>query len=218
MTTQAHVSETVAALEAAWKRIAEVHEDLPHVCLVVGSGVEGGRYSKHGHWWAETWNDREGGDRHEVLVASERLSDGGEWAFETLLHEAVHALAYVRGVKDTSRRGRYHNKRFKALAEEVGLVVEAHKTHGHVTTGLTPEAKHTYATVIDRVDRAISAYRKRPGSKAAEDGEKAPKNVTLTCGCERKIRVAAEEAEVGGFLCGVCGTEFVQGGHGGGES
>jgi hypothetical protein len=28
-----------------------------------------------------------------------------------MLHEAVHALAHVRGVKDTSRGGKYHNKR-----------------------------------------------------------------------------------------------------------
>jgi hypothetical protein len=36
---------------------------------------------------------------------------------QTILHEAVHALAHVRGVKDTSRGGKYHNKReFVALA------------------------------------------------------------------------------------------------------
>jgi hypothetical protein len=28
-----------------------------------------------------------------------------------MLHEAVHALAHARGVKDTSRGGKYHNKR-----------------------------------------------------------------------------------------------------------
>ncbi|MFD1534873.1 hypothetical protein [Pseudonocardia aurantiaca] len=34
-------------------------------------------------------------------------------------HEkAAHALAHVRGIKDTSRQGRWHNARFKALAEE----------------------------------------------------------------------------------------------------
>jgi hypothetical protein len=39
-----------------------------------------------------------------------------------MLREAIHALAYVRGVKDTSRGGKYHNKReFVALAGELGL-------------------------------------------------------------------------------------------------
>ena len=39
-----------------------------------------------------------------------------------MLHEATHALAAQRGIKDTSAAGnRYHNKRFVALAAELGL-------------------------------------------------------------------------------------------------
>ena len=39
-----------------------------------------------------------------------------------MLHEAVHALATRRGIKDTSAVGnRYHSKRFVALAAELGL-------------------------------------------------------------------------------------------------
>ena len=41
---------------------------------------------------------------------------------EVMLHEAAHALAIRRGIKDTSAAGnRYHNKRFVALAAELGL-------------------------------------------------------------------------------------------------
>jgi hypothetical protein len=41
---------------------------------------------------------------------------------EVMLHEAAHALATRRGIKDTSAAGnRYHNKRFVALAAELGL-------------------------------------------------------------------------------------------------
>ncbi|WP_297495484.1 hypothetical protein [Pseudonocardia sp.] len=39
----------------------------------------------------------------------------------TLLHEAAHALAHVRGIKDSSRQGRWHNAKFKALSEELGI-------------------------------------------------------------------------------------------------
>jgi hypothetical protein len=39
-----------------------------------------------------------------------------------MLHEARPRLAHVRGVKDTSRGGKYHNKReFVALAAQLGL-------------------------------------------------------------------------------------------------
>ena len=39
-----------------------------------------------------------------------------------MLHEAAHALAARRGIKDTSAAGnRYHNKRVVALGAELGL-------------------------------------------------------------------------------------------------
>jgi hypothetical protein len=34
----------------------------------------------------------------------------------TLLHEAAHALADQRAIKDNSRQGRYHNARYRQLA------------------------------------------------------------------------------------------------------
>jgi hypothetical protein len=46
-----------------------------------------------------------------------------EVVLEVLVHEAAHALATARGVKDTSRGGTWHNERYKALAEELGLIV-----------------------------------------------------------------------------------------------
>jgi hypothetical protein len=54
--------------------------------------------------------------------AGECLAEGPRQTLQTMLHEAVHALAPVRGVKDTSRGGKYHNKReFVVLAGELGL-------------------------------------------------------------------------------------------------
>jgi hypothetical protein len=44
----------------------------------------------------------------EVFVGGEGLIRGAASVLETLLHEAAHALAYVRDIKDTSRQGRYH--------------------------------------------------------------------------------------------------------------
>jgi hypothetical protein len=59
----------------------------------------------------------------EVLVAGEGLVRGAEFVLETLLHETAHGLAYVRKTKDMSRQGRYHNRRYQVLAEELGLDV-----------------------------------------------------------------------------------------------
>ncbi len=49
---------------------------------------------------------------------------------EVLVHESAHALGTARGIRDTSRRGTYHNDRFRELAEELGLVATKSKTGG----------------------------------------------------------------------------------------
>jgi hypothetical protein len=46
---------------------------------------------------------------------------GAVSTFGVLVHEAAHALAGARGIKDTSRGGTYHNGRFAELAAELGL-------------------------------------------------------------------------------------------------
>ena len=54
--------------------------------------------------------------------AGELLAAGGRAVLEVMLHKAAHALAVVRGVRDPSAEGnRNHNKRFAALATEIGL-------------------------------------------------------------------------------------------------
>ena len=55
------------------------------------------------------------------MISGEGLRRSPREVLGTLLHEAAHALAHARGIKDTSRQGRYHNKHFKTLAEELGL-------------------------------------------------------------------------------------------------
>lgn len=42
----------------------------------------------------------------------------------TLLHECVHLFCLQNGIKDTSRGGQYHNKRFRAEAEARDLHIE----------------------------------------------------------------------------------------------
>ena len=56
------------------------------------------------------------------LLPGELLAADDRAVIEVMLHEAAHALAVVRGFRDSSAEGnRYHNKRFVALAAEMGL-------------------------------------------------------------------------------------------------
>ena len=118
-----YASELVAACEEAWAAIQRRHPEVPDAVIVLGSGVERGRLVKLGHWWGGRWI-ADGAVRGEVLLAGEALHLAPEAVFEVLLHEAAHGLNAARRIQDSSRGGRYHNVRFKATAEDLGLVVE----------------------------------------------------------------------------------------------
>jgi hypothetical protein len=111
----------VAALERTWQAIRQHHSDVPEAVLVVASGADGKRLNL-GHFAPHRWQVN-GRDRHEVLVGGEGLQRGPTDVLGTLLHEAAHGLAQARGVQDTSRQGRYHNRRYATLAQELGLDV-----------------------------------------------------------------------------------------------
>ena len=125
----------VAALEAAWAAIRARHPEVPAVVMVLGAGSIGNAGGlRLGHFAAMRWadpdqtreTDDDPGDEAdeadeadgdpagpvrlpEVFVGGEGLVRGAADVLGTLLHEAAHALAHVRDIKDTSRQGRWHN-------------------------------------------------------------------------------------------------------------
>ncbi len=120
-------SAIVAALEATWAAIHSEHPEVPAVVIVLASGSIGVPRGtlRLGHFAAMRWHQSGAETRlPEVFVGGEGLARGAVDVLGTLLHEATHALAHVRGVQECSRQGRYHNRRFQALAAEMGLRVE----------------------------------------------------------------------------------------------
>ena len=79
-------------------------------------------------------------------------------------HEAAHAIACQRGIKDTSRQGRYHNSRFKAIAEEVGLDVSRDPEWGWSVTALSRPVKRLPTATRSQSSHARCA---QPASRAA---------------------------------------------------
>ena len=62
--------------------------------------------------------------RHEINIAAGTLDREIEYTVATLLHEMCHMYNdTVLHIQDTSNGGHYHNRRFKATAESVGLIV-----------------------------------------------------------------------------------------------
>lgn len=76
---------------------------------------------------------------------------------ETLLHEMVHYCNKVNEIKDCS--GNVHNKKFKTLAEAVGLVVEKEKSVGWGYTSLSDELKEYIQTNIKPDENAFEYFR-----------------------------------------------------------
>jgi len=169
----------LTALDAAMGRIRELNPNVPTALAVI---IASGSGKKHGHFepgsWADTTGEHAGSGRHEILMSSESLARGAEPTLVTLIHEAAHASAHAQNIKDTSRQGRFHNRKFRDTAESMGLIVEENSSIGHVTTGLTTQAQVDYADILELLAASLTTHRKPAKAKAAAE------KTTVKVGCE----------------------------------
>ena len=233
-------SEVVRVLEKVWEHIRANHPELPEVVIVTGSGMIGP--ARWGHFRANGWTERAEKEAvanlvlGEMFVAGETLARGAAHTLETMLHEAAHVLARVRDIKDTSRQNRWHNQKFRALAEELGLEYakeSAHPQIGFSEVTLTPGTTEEYADVIEELDKAIRlcvdlpAFLRQTGENGTTPGAgehihhggRRPKgagsasnnNIKATCGCPepRIIRASRKVLEGARITCEECGEAFL---------
>lgn len=214
VSTQPISAPMVAALEQAWADIRARHPEVPAVVVVVGAGSGGPAGGlRLGHFAAMRWQpdttDHTGAGPAqrlpEVFIGGEGLARGPLGVLGTLLHEAVHALAHTRGIQDTSRQGRWHNAKFKALAEELGIAVEKDPRIGWSPTTVPDSTQASYAATLERLGAALRLVRavEPTGSGATKKTPPA-----CVCGCGRRIRVAPSVLAAGPIVCGVCETNF----------
>ncbi|GGQ79642.1 hypothetical protein GCM10010166_57170 [Couchioplanes caeruleus subsp. azureus] len=201
----------LTALETAWAAIRTRHPEVPDAVLVVGSGspAKGSQSMKWGHFASLRWQS---GDTQlpEVLVSGEGLKRTPAEVFTTLLHEATHGLADTRGIQDTSRQGRWHNKKFATLAAELGLTAEKDDKLGYSPCTLTDHAAAKYAATITTLAAALNAYRH---PEPTGDGKQRTNNnngIAAECECPRKIRLSKTAFEEGGpIVCADCNAAFL---------
>ena len=153
----------------------------------------------------------EGARLPEVFVAGEGLGRGPVDILGTLLHEAVHALGHVRGIQDTSRQSRYHNRKFRDLAREVGLDVREVPVIGWSQTHVPEITITEYAVVIDALREALTIHRYSEGqvqsttppslpwapSPAPSAEPPSPPERSARCRLPRTSQPAASRAEGG---------------------
>jgi hypothetical protein len=203
---QVAASAVVAALEQAWTAIRTHHPDVPQVVVILGAGSEARRgLFKWGHFAAARWQVADT-NRPEVLVSGEGLKRGARAVLATVLDEAAHGLANTRGVKDTSRQGRWHNRRFATLAGELGLKADIDKRTGWSQTSLTDQLADRYAEQLTGLDAALLLW--RHSERQLGPATVAHNLLACSCECGRKLRVARTTLEQAPIICGGCEQPF----------
>ena len=197
----------VAAIDAAWSAIRARHPDVPEVVITLGAGSGGRRGLAYGHFHDGAWQR---GDARlpELFVGGEGLQRGPVPVLGTLLHESAHGIAARRGIRDTSRQGRYHNERFRSLAAEVGIDVARDPAIGWSVTTVPDATAALYQAHTVALGAALTAFR-RPVTGGAGRGRAGSDNgIAARCPCGRRIRVSQSVLAAEPITCGACGGDF----------
>ena len=139
-------------------------------------------------------------------MSGEGLQRGPVDVLGTLLHEAAHGLAQARAVPDTSRGGRYHNRRYATLARELGLEVTSVKPIGWSATTVPDPTAAAYAGQLEELQAALVLWRRQEHRLGA--GIRSRNLLAAVCGCGRRIRVARSVLQLAPILCGACAQPF----------
>jgi hypothetical protein len=203
--TSEAISAVLRVLETIWQAIRARHPQIPPVVLVVASGTDG-RQARWGHHAPLRWHVGLE-DRAEIMISGEGLKRGAPAVLGTLLHEAAHALAAARGIKDTSRQGRYHNKHFKAHAEELGITVEHDQRLGWSVTTVPEATLLSYAQQVYDLQNAITLWRHDEHTPAGTT-RRSTNLIAAACPCGRSIRIAASTLAEAPVTCRACDGDF----------
>lgn len=238
--TDAH-QRMVGLLGSTLLEVARRRQDaLPGLVETLQDDVmitTGGTTRRTYGWFAEdAWRL---GDRHvhELFLNAERRHrqpaiGAAEDVFVTLLHEACHVWARAQDIRDTSRGGRYHNRRFAEIAIVIGLDVKRHAVIGHHTPGLSAWARVEYHDLLDELDRGLVLTREPRRARPDPDNDQpdgpsddpagktarpAPsKYVFASCRCQDgrgrrvTIRVAKGSWRPDVICCAVCSAPFAE--------
>jgi hypothetical protein len=193
-------------LEDVWGVLQERYPEIPDTVIVLGTGVKGAKLHKWGHWLPKSWKV-DSVKTGEFLLAGEALAVGPEKVMEIVKHEATHALAESRSIVDTSRNGRFHNKKFADLAEEMGLKAVKWDPYGWAATEYTPLPQDD--EMLAYIKEALILERPFVAKDPEEDSER-KKSIKTECGCPRKLRLSQTQMEDGPITCGVCNEDFIE--------
>ena len=197
------LGSVIAALENLFQQfnMKFFNEELEAPVIAVSPDVTSGAYG-----WCTTWkawkakdDESKDGGFYEINLCAEHLTRPFEEVCATLLHEMVHLDNIAKEIKDTSRNGAYHNKRFKQTAEQHGLVIGRDEKYGWTVTSLNDETKAFVATLDGS---AFQIFRQKLPQLKKTGSNSSRKYVCPCCGL---IIRATKEVRV---ICGDCNVEL----------
>ena len=140
------------------------------------------------------WRSEDGSGKYELNVSAYTIDRSPEEICETILHEQCHLYNIIHNVIDCTNKGRYHNKHFKYVAEDHGLIVKRDPSYGWNNTSLDDKAK---AYVSKLKVKKFEYHRERPRKTRSS-------YTKITCvGCGKTSVYASRTVSV---LCGLCGS------------
>ena len=132
------LSEHNKFLESAYRVLNNLYfnSELPEVVITIQSSQRTYGHITVRKIWRDSWDSY-----HEINISAEHLNRPIENVIATLVHEMCHLYAMENSIKDTSNGGRYHNKRFKEIAEQRDLRISHAQYIGWSVTEPTERLK-----------------------------------------------------------------------------
>ena len=158
---------------------------------------------------SKVWQRKDTG-AYELNIAAEVLNFPIEETLDTMIHEMCHLYCRENGIKEVSRGGKYHNKRFKAEAERRGLICVPCGAYGWNTTPEGNDRLIQYA--LDKGFSEITLGRSTllpmrtgaagtPQAGAVPGGKRPSSTRKLVCPCCGLSVRATKKVNI---LCGDC--------------
>lgn len=201
--TKKSLGSAIAALEDLFQQfnLKFFAGNLEAPVIAVSPDTTSGAYG-----WCTTWkawkskdDESKDGGFYEINMCAEHLTRPFEELCGTLLHEMVHLDNIAKEIKDTSRGGTYHNKKFKETAEQHGLIIDRDPKYGWTITHLNDETKAFVATLDGSAFQLFRQKQLRLKTSGSGSSRK------YVCPCCGMIIRATKEVRV---ICGDCGVEL----------
>lgn len=200
LTKTERLSVIVAALESAHAVIQE-KTGAPRATINVARKT--GRTMGH-FTHAKLWKAGEE-SFHEIMISANYFERGARAVLGTLLHEVAHSIDLQNGIQGTSGDG-YHNQKFKATAESLGLTITQAKGIGWSLTEVSDACAERWAEALALIENGLALM------ADAEQGKKTKgrnKNlISARCACDGVIRLSAKVLEKCAPICKNCRQEF----------